>query len=187
MSEKKVKKEEIATPALQARNDGGKVHNDIVKLEEALEHSHKEVRDAKEALLYLKAEFENYKRRREKEKENFLKYNNESLLRSLLTVVDHLERACEHKDSESAHNILLGVKMTLQEFKNVLNKYGVSEIESVGKLFDPHFHEALGHEKTEKEKENHIMSELQKGYMYKDRLLRPARVIIAKEKKKDSK
>ena len=71
--------------------------------------------------------------------------------------------------------------MTLKELNSLLERYGVCEIECVGKPFDPHMHEAVSQEATDKIKPNHVVRQYQKGYLYKDRLLRPARVIISQE------
>ncbi|HLD73669.1 MAG TPA: nucleotide exchange factor GrpE [Bdellovibrionota bacterium] len=141
---------------------------------------HKKIEELNNKLLYLHAEFENFKKRNLKEKHDFQKYSNESILKSLLSIVDHLEKACEH-ETENTASIVLGVKMTLKELNNLLHRYGVCEIESVGKPFDPHMHEAVSQETTDKVKPNHVVKQYQKGYVYKDRLLRPARVVVSQE------
>jgi len=132
--------------------------------------------------LYLRtyAEMENLKKRFQKEKEAYLKFGSEGLLRSLLVVLDNLEAAMEHlKKGSDLKAVEEGLMLTLKSFYEALEKAGVSRIEAKGKAFDPNLHEAL----MEKEHEGDsrvVLEELQKGYMLYDRLLRPSKVVISK-------
>lgn len=127
----------------------------------------------------LKAEFDNYRKRTQKEKEELAKYASERVIVSLLPVLDNLERAIEsaqkNKDFESFSQ---GVEMIFRQFMKVLEDEGLKPIETEGAQFDPNVHEALLKEASDKE-ENTILAELQKGYYLKDKVIRPSRVKVA--------
>ena len=178
------KKVEKTSHSHKEEKEGGQdLQKKVEELEKQHEKAQEEAQEKHEKLLYLHAELENFKKRNLKEKHDFQKYSNESILKSLLSVVDHLEKACEH-ETKDAESVVRGVKMTLKELQTLLHNYGVTEIECVGKPFDPHMHEAVSQEVTDKVKPNHVMKQYQKGYLYKDRLLRPARVVIAQQQEK---
>jgi molecular chaperone GrpE len=139
--------------------------------------------DFKKKFYYLAAEMENMKRRFSKEKEHQLKFGNERILSSLLDVVDNLERtmsAIKEEDDERIKSIADGVSMVHSQFMAVLGKYGLDSIESVGKQFDPNFHEAMTHQVVDGKNDDEIISEFQKGYILNGRLLRPSKVIVVK-------
>jgi len=182
--QKESKKENKKEEKISHKDDSKDPHKKIQELELKNEKAQQEAQEKHDKLLYLHAEFENFKKRNLKEKYEFQKYSNESILKSLLSVVDHLEKACEHEAQET-ESVLAGVKMTLKELNSLLDRYGVTEIECVGKPFDPHMHEAVSQEPTDKMKPNHVLKEYQKGYLYKDRLLRPARVVVSQEVAKE--
>jgi len=143
-----------------------------------------------EKFLRAYAELENYKKRVEKERSEHFKYANEDLLRDMLPLIDNLYRAIEHASSEGDDNpkaLAEGVRLTLAEFMRVLEKHGVEAIESVGKPFDPNLHEAMLQVETEDHEPLTIVEEFQKGYRLKGRLLRPARVSVAKRPEPDEK
>jgi len=143
----------------------------------------KEAGEHYDRFLRISAEFENYKKRKEREATDFRKYANESLVRDLLPVVDNLERALEtsadHDDAVSC--ILEGVDMTLKEIFKVLEKFAVKAVDAVGSPFDPTFHQAVMQEASKGHPENTVIKELQKGYTIHDRLLRPSMVVVAKD------
>ena len=182
--QKESKKENKKEEKISHKDDSKDPHKKIQELELKNEKAQQEAQEKHDKLLYLHAEFENFKKRNLKEKYEFQKYSNESILKSLLSVVDHLEKACEHEAQET-ESVFAGVKMTLKELNSLLDRYGVTEIECVGKPFDPHMHEAVSQEPTDKMKPNHVLKEYQKGYLYKDRLLRPARVVVSQEVAKE--
>lgn len=155
---------------------------EVQVLQEKLAAVEAESKAKHDQLLRLAAEFENYKKRTVRESEEFRKYANEALLRELLTVVDNLERAIGSVNDTPDSNVcvLEGVRMTLQEILKILDKFGVKPIDSLGKLFDPTFHQAILQEETMSQPENTILREMQRGYMIHDRLLRPAMVVVAK-------
>lgn len=130
--------------------------------------------------LRLRAEFENFKKRMQKEKADLLKFGNESLLRALLPVLDNLTRALDHgKEAGSDPSLVEGVELIHKQFVNILERFGVKPISAVGELFDPEKHEAVAQEESDLEP-NKIIGEVEKGYFYHERLLRPAKVIVAK-------
>ncbi|HMA66818.1 MAG TPA: nucleotide exchange factor GrpE [Desulfosalsimonadaceae bacterium] len=163
----------------------------IEKLKSELEQVRQEAKDEHDRLLRLSAEFENYKKRMNRQSDEFKKYANESLLKDLLTVVDNLERAITSTDGdrgvEKEGCVVEGVEMTLNEILKILRNYHVEPIEAKGKPFDPVYHEAMMQEETDEHPENTVVNELQKGYMLHDRLLRPAMVVVSKPKSKNEK
>ncbi len=153
----------------------------INELEEKLAAAKDEAKSAYDRFLRVSAEFDNYKKRILRETSDARKYANEALLKSLLSVVDNLDRAlAASKDKSTASGLIDGVEMVLEELLKILDKFSVKPIEALEKSFDPAYHQAMGQEKTDKVPENTIVQEFQKGYTYHDRLLRPAMVIVAK-------
>lgn len=134
----------------------------------------------KDRLLRLAAELENYKKRSEREKAEFLKRANENLLRDLLPVVDNLERALQHAEQADKDSMLQGLELTHQELMKVLSRHGLERIEALGQPFDPERHEAMMQQEDLEAEPNTVINELQKGYLYHGRLLRPAMVVVSK-------
>jgi molecular chaperone GrpE len=135
-----------------------------------------------EKFLRAYADLENYKKRVEKEKADSLRYANEDVIRDLLPFIDNLERAVEHASSETDNNpqaLIEGVELTLKELVRALEKHGLKQIESVGKPFDPNLHEAMMQVENEAYDPQTVVEEFQKGYLIRDRLLRPARVSVS--------
>jgi len=133
-------------------------------------------------LLRLQAEFENFKKRGIREKEQFLKFANEGLIYELISILDNFERAFasanKMTDFKSLHQ---GVEMILKQIHQLLQKNGVKKIECLGKPFDPVQQEAIAHVESDKYPENTVIEEVQKGYLLEDRLIRPAVVKVAKK------
>ncbi|MGO9568162.1 MAG: nucleotide exchange factor GrpE [Desulfomonilaceae bacterium] len=145
-----------------------------------LEKALKEVEENRDHWMRAAAEFENYKKRALQEKSKFLKYRNEELLRDLLVVVDNLERAQMHCEAAGRSDALAdGVCMVTKMFRDILERYGVREIKALGGPFDPHVHEAIARVPAQGEPANQVVEEMEKGYMYQDRLLRPAKVVVS--------
>jgi len=153
-------------------------------VEERLRAADARAEENYDRLLRVTAEFENYKKRMEREMNDFRKFANESLIKDILPIVDNLERALEipYGNNENAFNGMLeGVQMTLKGLLESLEKSGVVPIDSLDKPFDPNFHQAVMQEESEGHPENTVSKELQKGYMMNDRLLRPAMVVVSKK------
>ncbi len=138
--------------------------------------------ELKDRLMRLAAETENYKKRSEREKADFLKRANEALLRELLPVMDNLERALEHAVEEGGNDtpMVKGLELTIQELWKVLERHGVERVEALGQPFDPELHEAMMQQEDPDAEENTVIGVLQKGYRLQGRLLRPAMVIVSK-------
>ena len=140
-----------------------------------------ELSEAQERVLRTAADAENFKKRLQREKEEQTRYANESLMRELLPVIDNLERALEHSEAGADQGGLLeGLNMTLKGFLDTLTRFGCTPVEAAGKPFDPNFHEAVSQEESADHEPNTVLRELQKGYMLKERLLRPAMVLVSK-------
>jgi len=154
-------------------------------LEEQLEEALAESADLRDKVLRIAAESENFKKRMERERTIMLKYAGESIFRELLPVVDNLERAVDQgvvngvEAPKNLESLLEGVQLTLKSLERILDKFEVRPITSVGEPFDPNRQEALSMETSDTVPLNHVVGEFEKGYHYKDRLLRAARVIVS--------
>ena len=141
---------------------------------------------AKNDYLYLMADFENYKKHMIKERSDYMKYGSERLIVELLDVLDNFNRALEMEvdagQNESFDSFRKGIELTASEFRSTLKKFGVEELKCQGEPFDPTFHEALGSEETDAVKPGHIANVFKNAYKLHDRIVRPAQVIVAKEK-----
>jgi molecular chaperone GrpE len=131
----------------------------------------------------LAAEFENYKRRAQRDQSDAIRYANESLLKNLLSTIDNLERAIQSgKDAGATGALLEGVELTHKQFLETVGKLGVRQISSTGNVFDPTMHQAVAQVESDTTEPNTVIEEFQKGYFLHDRILRPAMVTVAKEK-----
>ena len=129
--------------------------------------------------LRLYADFENYRKRVNRDKEDMVKYGNESLLYELLPVIDNLELALKHASNNPAEGIVQGVEITLKELQRILEKFGLSRIEAEGKCFDPSVHHAMMQEEREDLDEKMVTREMRAGYLYRDKVLRPSLVAVS--------
>jgi molecular chaperone GrpE len=160
---------------------------DIEPLEKRLAQAEEEKKEAHEKYLRIYAEFENFKKRIAKEQSDQNRYANERLLAALLPVLDNLARAISHaKESKNLEKLIEGLELTQKEFLSVLNKFGVTVIESLGQPFDPAQHQAMLQVETDDQEENTVVEEFQKGYLLNNRVLRPALVSVAKNTKQGS-
>jgi len=134
-------------------------------------------------LLRLQADFENTRKRLEREKQDFVKFANEGIILELLNILDDLERIVELAESkhEDLAGFLKGVEMILAHLYGMLKEHGVTPIEAQGKTFDPHYHEALMQTENKELPEHTIVEELQKGYLLNDRVIRTAKVKVSKK------
>jgi molecular chaperone GrpE len=134
--------------------------------------------EADDRLLRLAADFENYKKRAAREREEYVRLANERLLKELLPVLDDLERALVAAEQHEEAQLEDGVRLVHKALQSLLERNGVSEIAADGK-FDPHVHEALLTQPAEDKEQGDVVDVLQKGYKLGDRVVRPARVIVA--------
>lgn len=163
--------------------------NKETSIEEAVENNNQEIdllgnriKTLEESLLRNQAELQNYKRRREEEVSRMLKYANEDIVTDFLPILDNFERALVVKDtmSEDANKFLEGIRMVYNQTKSLLEKYEVKEILAQDMEFDASYHQAIMTD-CDKNKPNGIVLEvLQKGYMYKDKVIRPSMVKVNK-------
>lgn len=150
--------------------------------EEQLETAEKQAQENHERFLRAAAELDNFRKRKEREVSDLRKYANQSLLRELLGVVDNLERALASSgENGESEGLVEGVDMTLKELLKIFDQFGVKPIESLDKPFDPTIHEAVMQEPSDAVPANTVLKEFQKGYMLRERLLRPAMVVVSTE------
>ncbi len=155
---------------------------EVQSLKAELEQKNSELRAAQEKQLRLYAEMENYKKRAARDQMEQLRYANEKLLKEILPVLDNLERALSHiQDSPERSPWIEGVELTYRQWLEVLKKFGVTPISSIGEPFDPNRHQAVTYLDTNDPPENHVAEELQKGYLYHERVLRPSMVAVARK------
>jgi molecular chaperone GrpE len=175
-----------AAPAAAAAADKpGEPHEPTAEermreIETGLAAKEKEYDETHDKLLRVSAEFENYRKRTAREMDDFRKYAVQSLLKEMLSAVDHIELAIQAAASNSApdKNLAEGLSLTLKELLRIFEKFNVMPIEAVGKPFNPEFHEAILREESGELPENTVLREMQKGYVIGGRLLRPALVVV---------
>jgi molecular chaperone GrpE len=157
-------------------------------LREQLRLKEEEAKNNYDRFIRQTAEIENFKKRALRDKEDAIRYANETFVKELLPIIDNLERAVSHaKGGGNGESLITGVEMTLKGLFDALGKYGVSQISAMGQPFDPQLHEAMAQVETDTGEPNTVLEEHQKGYLLKDRLLRPALVTVAKSSKPDEK
>ena len=152
---------------------------EYLKLREEAAHC-KELQDK---VLRLQADFENTRKRLEKDKQDFLKFANEGIIFELLNIMDDLERTVSLAESkhEDLPAFLKGVEMILAHLYEMLKEHGVKPIEAQGKIFDPHYHEALMQVENSDLPEHTVVEEMQKGYLLNDRVIRTTKVKVSKK------
>lgn len=161
--------------------------NEIEELKKRMEEKEKEAQENYDRFLRMAAELENYKKRAAKEKEEYIKYAHEDLIKAILPFVDNLERAVNHAEKVVDSGVLVeGVRLTLQQLLSTLSRFGLSTFDSVGQPFDPTRHEAMLIVETDQHEPDHVVEEFQKGYFLYDRLIRPAMVSVSKPIQKET-
>ena len=158
----------------------------LAMLQAQLEESFKRARetsdrlkDTHDRLLRTAAEFDNFKKRAAKEKEDIQRFGIERLLKDFLPVMDNLERALDHAEQHDPKQVIEGVRLVQKLFETTLAKHGVVGFSALGKPFDPSLHEALMQQESD-EPAGTVVSEMAKGYKLNDRLVRPAAVVVSK-------
>lgn len=170
------------------------------RLKAELERITAEAKKDHDRFLRKCAELENYKKRIEKEKKTHTEFANEDLIRALLPIIDNLERALQHSgegatgaegaegaeggekpNDKALASLRSGLRLTLNELYSQLKVFGLEALKAEGERFDPSKHEAISHEETSEVESDIVISELRRGYFYKDRLIRPALVIVSKK------
>ena len=172
---------------LHFKEDKKEEEKETEELKKKLEEKEKEAKEHYDRLLRMAADFENYKKRAVREKEEWTKFANEDLIKGILPFIDNLERAVNHSEkTEDFQSLVEGIKLTVQQLLKTLNKFGVSPIESLGKPFNPAVHQAMLLVESDQHEPNQVVEEFQKGYLLNDRLLRPATVSVSKPPGKEA-
>jgi molecular chaperone GrpE len=157
---------------------------DVEQLKSELERVSQEAKENYDRFLRASAELENYRKRSAREMDDLRKYATQALLKDLLPVADNLDLAIKSA-AETNHNeksLLDGIDLTRKELLKVFDRYHVKPIEALGSAFDPNYHEAVMREESKEHPENTVVTELQKGYLIHDRLLRPSMVVVSAPK-----
>ncbi len=184
----KLKDGELPSEDLEEKESEEEVIKEERDLEKELAEALEEAAELKDKMLRVAADYENYKKRIERERQQTLKYAGEQILREMLPVVDNLERAVSSgvadgvEVEKNLEGLREGVELTLKSLNSSLEKFEVKPIESVGQPFDPNRQEAMTMEHSEEVPANHVITEFERGYYYKDRLLRAAKVIVSSGK-----
>lgn len=178
MEESKHQNQEIIDDT-NDENQTADEETEVVEENSELEQLREEKEEAQNRLLRLQADYDNFRRRTQKEREADRKYKSQSLVEELIPVMDNFERALQVEvDGESSQKFVEGIKMVYQQFHSALEKEGVEEIPSQGEEFDPHLHQAVMQVEDENFDSNVVVEELQKGYRLNDRVIRPAMVKV---------
>jgi len=156
-------------------------------LQEELDKARAQSKEMYERYLRSAADLDNFRKRVIKETEESRKFANEELIKALIPIVDNLERALAHSEGNSDPGALVeGVKMVHKQFMDTLVKFGVEQIVSLGRPFDPNFHQALMQVKTNESPPNTVVSEVTKGYLLNGRLIRAAMVGVSVREEQES-
>lgn len=155
---------------------GGEESND---LQAALEQAKAEAEENYQRMLRVQADYDNFRRRTLKEKEDLAKYASSKLVTDLVPILDNFERALSTNPSNDSDSFSKGVDMIFRQFQQVLEQEGVTAIKAVGEPFNPEYHQAIMQVESDEHEEGIVVEELQKGYMLKDRVVRPAMVKVS--------
>jgi len=167
----------------ETKEDQIKEEKEESKSEEKVTELENEVAELKDKLLRKAAEFENYKRRTENDQLNLLTYAAESFIQRLLPVLDDFERSLQHiNEAQEVDAIKQGLKLIYDKFMKVLDDQGVKKMESIGQPFNVEYHEALLQRPDDSVEPHTVLEEIEKGYMYKDKVIRHAKVIVSEDK-----
>ncbi len=154
----------------------------VAQLEQRVEELEQERDESKEKLLLAMADFDNQRKRMQKQKDEWIKYSSENIAKDLLVVLDNFDMAISQKPNEESEVLASyheGVCMNAKVMVDVLKKHGVVEVEALNKKFDPEYHSAVTQVESDEHEDQHVMEVFQKGYMINDRLLRPSMVKVA--------
>lgn len=156
--------------------------DEIAGLKNRVQELELQLKDKDNKYLYLVADFDNFKKRAQRDRSDLLKFGWEHQARELLQVLDNLERVVSHLHPQLDKNFASGVQMVLDQFKSLMEKQGVTVVECLQKIFDPHLHDAISHEASDAPSGTVIKEEM-RGYTFHGRLLRPSRVVVSSGKK----
>ena len=177
-SSKKNKKQSKKEEVLETKEEQTETKEITISIEE-----HERLKESTENILYMQAEFDNFKRRSFRDTKQQLELTSERIIRSFLIVLDNINLALEHSATETEDSIKehrKGLELIKKQFSDVLSSHNVNPIECIGEKFDPNFHEAMDQAEEKDKKAGLILTEYQKGYMIGEKLLRPAKVRVSK-------
>lgn len=176
--------DEQHAPAEEQAAGGGSAAGDRLPEAESLQRELEALREEnaslKDRLIRAMADFENYRRRMQREKEDLVVYANQKLIKDLLPVLDNLERALATPPTQGDERLREGVELTARSFRDLLAREGVTPVEALGQPFDPNVHEAVMTEESPEHEDGIILAELLKGYRMGDRVIRPSMVKVCK-------
>lgn len=177
------KKETSQKPQEEKSQQDQQLDDDLKDMRQKLQKAEEEAKSHHDKLVRTLAEYENFRKRMQREKEEITKYAGEKLVQEFLPVLDHLEMTLDHAPNKE-DPLVAGVELTVKQFIQTLEKQGIQIIKGEGLLFNPHFHEAMGEEVSDTVKPGNIIKIHRKGFMIHDRVIRPALVTIASEEEK---
>jgi len=183
---KKLNEEEITQSELQSNPSNEKIEpednteeaEDINKTKELLKEKEKEIEDLNNKIIRLQADFLNYKKRTENEKQESINYGIQVVISDILPIIDNFERALESANDKE-DNFYKGIEMIRNQLYDVLDKYNIKEIKALGEKFDPNIHHAISTVETNDESGT-VVEVYQKGYLMEDKVVRPSMVIVSK-------
>ncbi|PID61399.1 MAG: nucleotide exchange factor GrpE [Ignavibacteriae bacterium] len=175
---RELEKEEISENEEPLEEEKNEDETDFDEKMKELEEKNEKLQDS---LLRKIAEFENYKRRTENDQMNLLKYSAESFILKMLPVYDDLGRSVTHIDKSNQDSLRKGLQLVYDKFTKILEEQGVTKLEVEGKEFDVDYHEALMQQPSDEVPDNTIITEVEPGYIYKDKVIRHAKVIVSQE------
>lgn len=165
-----------------AAEDAEAATGTLQELKQEIEGAREEAGKNWDLYLRERADLENARKRHQRDREEAIRFANDRLLKEMIPVLDNLERAVEHAEQgdDESQSLLEGVNMTINQFRKVLEDFGVKPINALGEAFDPNLHQAMGQIESADQAPNTVISEFQKGYLLNDRLLRPSLVMVTK-------
>ncbi len=171
--------EQVADEILQHEQD---IDSDEANEDSEVQCAYCEVtkKENSEMKIRYLAEMDNFKKRMQREKEENAKYASENILQDIIPAIDNLDLALQYADNEACKDIVMGIQMTRKLLLDSLKNHGLEQINAEKVEFDPNLHEAVGQEESDEVAPQYVIKTLQKGYILKDRLLRPAKVIVSK-------
>jgi molecular chaperone GrpE len=181
--------EEDIDSLIPEKGDSSASAAEVEKLSQAIEQKAKEAAEAHDRYLRTYADFENYRKRMQRDLADFKKYANEQMARELLSVVDHLALAIKHasETDETSQGLRQGVELVYKQLHDMLEKFGITPFPAQGEPFDPKKHDAAAQEITDAVPENTVVQVFQEGYMYHDKVLRHAKVSVSKKPQAEAK
>lgn len=169
----------------ETEKDCAQHEKEIEELKRSAEEKDARYEEQKNQMLRLMADFDNFKRRVSAERDDIICFSNETLILALLPILDNFDRAFAHaeecKDKGINEELLKGFALIKKQLEDTLNKMGLSKMDALGKKFDPVYHEAVLTREAADQPEGLVLEEMQKGYMLKDKVIRPTMAIVSKK------